>query len=292
MFQFERALNRRHELSNANLSGKGQLVQALRWFVHRAGLVMAINSHFKVLNTELDKASSRLQLSANTAFVLHQVYFEALIVNLRAMLEPAVDSLGVGSVASLLAQPTVRAGLHVYLDDRPQPWVMPDIVSRDKYLDYVQRYTEILADQQFPISVNAHPLVEKVSLIRRLANKRVAHATLDDYKLYGSDLQDVVLAVLAVAAAVDAVVGDAGTQDPLQFEHVALEGIDGLLGIKSDTAPHTANAIRGFLPMWIESGQEFPLIEAIPPPPVRIRFELGPSQRTSPGESDGESEDR
>lgn len=260
MFKFDAAQNRRHELGNANLSGGGQLVQAMRAFGYRSAFVMCVNSYHKVLQTEKERRPRRIKLSPNALYVLDQACWQSMMANLRAILEcDPKDALGAGAIAALLRSGDARSDLCNYLDSLPHTDKMVDLEARERYLDYIQNYCAILADQQFPIAAGAHPLVEKVALVRRAATKSVMHSTLDDFKLYGHDLQDVVLAVIVVAFAIQAVMGDAAVDGDLAaIERASLDGAASLLGVETDTEPHFSIAIRGFMPAWVSLGQEFP----------------------------------
>lgn len=257
MFEFEPAKNRRNDLGNATLQPVERLVLGMRWFVGRAGVVLAVNSHYKILQTERERIPSRLNHSIVTIAVLELCYWETLIVNLRAMLETKLDSLGIGPIAALLEPGAARDEFCGMLEKTARRKVL-DAADRDAYLDYIQRYSKILSTRKFPVPLNAHPLIEKTELVRRAASKRVTHASVDAYALYGSDLQDLVLAVLVLAEAMDQVMGEAGSEELLPIEHAALVGGAQLLQVDTDTVPHTLNTIRGFLPMWVHSDHEFP----------------------------------
>ncbi len=259
MYEFERARNRRHELGDANLKPVEQLMLAMRFFVGRAGVVLAVNSHFKILETEIQRFPTRLNMSVTTVAVLQESYWQTIMVNLRAMLESNPGSIGIGAIAKLLERGEPRNGFCELLEKASRR-VTTEPSERDAFLDYIHRYAAILSTRSVPVPPTAHPLVEKAELVRRTATKRVAHATIDGFKLYGSDMQDVIIAVIVLGEAMNQVMGDAGSEDLLPIEHAALVGGAQLLGLETDTAPHLLNSIRGFMPMWVHSDREFPTV--------------------------------
>lgn len=136
---------------------------------------------------------------------------------------------------------------------------MADAAVRDSYLDYVQRYCGLMSASAQASTVNDHPLSAKTELVRRMANKSIAHSTLDDYKLGGYDLDDVAVATVAIACAIEAVVGeDAISHDLAVIESPGYRAAGLLLHVDVDQESYIVNMIRGFLPGWVKFGTEFP----------------------------------
>jgi len=258
MLKFEPPRHDHTSFTDADLGAVGGLVQSLRWYNSRASLLLYFWGMYQTLETEVQKQASRRPLSADATYMLRRAFLHSVILETRALHDRDSRSLGSCQIAKRLADPVARAGLHEYLARHPQGRVMEDVRQRDAYLDYVQRYCKLMAPAQKK-ALPDHPLGAKAELVRRMANKAVAHSTLDDYTLGGEDLRDVIVASIVIACAIEEAIGDAAI--PNDFAVVESSGYRAaghLLHVEVDTEPHNVNMIRGFLPGWIELGIEFP----------------------------------
>lgn len=244
--------------TNADLDPVGGLVQSLRWYNSRASLLLYFWGMHVTIETEAKKPASARPLSSDALYMLRRAFLHSVILETRALHDRDGRSLGSCQIAKRLADPGARAGLHKYLADYPQGGVMQDVEQRERYLDYVQRYSFVMGPPKGR-PLPEHPLAVKVELVRRMANKAVAHSTLDDYTLGGEDLADVVIASVVVACAIEAAVGDAATaNDFAAIESSGYRAAGHLLHVEADAAPYNVKMIRGFLPAWVKFGGEFP----------------------------------
>jgi hypothetical protein len=189
---------------------------------------------------------------------MRRAFLHSVILEARALHDRDGGSLGSCQIAKGLGDPVAREGLRKYLAEYPHGRVMQDVEQRDRYLDYLQRYCSVMAPPK-SAKLPDHPLAAKAQLVRRMANKAVAHSTLDDYTLGGEDLADVVIASVVIACAIEAAVGDAAIQN--DFAAIELSGYRAaghLLHVEVDQSSYNVNMVRGFLPVWVQSGIEFP----------------------------------
>jgi hypothetical protein len=210
------------------------------------------------IETEAKTPASTRPLSPDALFMLRRAFLYSVILEARALHDRDGRSLGSCQIAKGLGDPVAREGLRKYLAEYPQGRVMQDVEQRDRYLDYVQRYCSVMGPPK-RARLPDHPLAAKVELVRRMANKAVAHSTLDDYTLGGEDLADVVIASMVVACAIEAAVGDAAIpRDFADIESSGYRAAGYLLHVEADPSSYNVNMIRGFLPVWVQSGIEFP----------------------------------
>jgi hypothetical protein len=258
MLRFEPPRHNPSSFTNADLDPVGGLVQSLRWFSSRASLLLYFWGMHETIETEAKKNASARPLSSDALYMLRRTFLYSVILEARALHDRDGRSLGSCQIAKRLADPVAREGLHKYLADFPQGRVMQDVEQRNRYLDYVQRYCAITAPTK-GAALPDHPLSTKVELVRRMANKAVAHSTLDDYTLGGEDLSDVVIASIVIACAIEAAVGNAAiSNDFAVIESSGYRAAGHLLQVDVDSVPYNVNMIRGFLPGWVEFGTEFP----------------------------------
>lgn len=259
MLLFNPARHKISEMREAQLSGRDLLIQALRGFTCRASILICAWSQHQIITREYKKKSDRIDIEPATFFLLDRVYLNTVVLECRALLDRRADAFGVRTVAEALADPGAIEGLHKYLADYPQGRMCLDRNQRDLLLDYARKYCSILATPEKKAADANHPLVMKAELVRRMANKDIAHISVDDYKLSGEDLGDVVLSLIVVASAIEAAIGDGGCpSDYALVERLAFRGVAKLLGVQTSEEPHTINMVRSFLPLWIDSGMEFP----------------------------------
>jgi len=213
----------------------------------------------QVIATRQKDQSLGKPLSADVLYMLDRAIRHSVIVELRAIHDRKHRSLGSGQIVMRLKDPVARDGLDSLIGTYGAKPAMPDVVMRWKYLDYVGKYCALFCADDEKSSLKDHPLSGKARLVRRMANKAVAHSTLDDYTLGGSDLGDMVLATVAVACAIEAAVGGvAAGNDFAKIESSGIRAAADLLHMEMDAEPHSVNMIQFYLPKWVETGQEFP----------------------------------
>lgn len=259
MFRFEPPRHDPATFTDADLGAVGGLVQSLRWFASRASLLLYSYGMHQTLETELLRKASSNPLPPDALYMLRRYFRDSVVSELRALHDRDNRSLGSRQIFERLGDQEARDGLHKYVRDYPHGRVMEDVPTRDAYLDYVRRYSGLMSAPLKASTIKDHVLSVKTELVRRMANKAIAHSTLDDYTLGGEDLGDVVLATLAIACAVEAAVGDAAiSNDFAAIESSGYRAAGLLLNVEVDLTPHTINMIRGFLPGWVTFGIEFP----------------------------------
>lgn len=257
MFRFEPPRHDPASFKDADLNAVEGLVQSLRWYNSRASLLLYFWGMYETLQNESTRRTSSRPLSADAHYMLRRALLHSVILEARALHDRDRRSLGSRQLAVALADPLAREGLHGYLSSYPQGRVMQDLDLRNRHLDYVQHYCNLMAPAKGTTA--EHQLSKKVELVRRMANKAVAHSTLDSYTLGGEDLGDVVLASVAVACAIEAAVGDAAISNDLSvIETSGYRAASHILHVEADSTPYTVNTIRTLLPWWIKSGAEFP----------------------------------
>lgn len=244
---------------DSDLGDLGGLVQSLRWFVSRSSLLIYFWSMHSAVEAEAQSPRSARPLPPHATYMLRRALLHSVILEIRALHDRNPKSLGSRQLADKLNLVSARADFNQFLTKNPHQRMMEDETRRDAYLDYVKRYAEIMSASDGKSTIQHHPLSSKTQLIRRMANKAVAHSTLDDYELGGNDIGDVVLGSLTIACAIEAAVGDVAISNDLaRVETSGFEAAAMLLHTQVDSEPHQINMIRGFLPTWVSSGIEFP----------------------------------
>lgn len=213
----------------------------------------------QAIETEFKDPKSVKPLPPDAMFMLRRSILFSSILELRALHDRNAKSLGAAQIRDGLADPVSREGLQKYMRESEHIGAMSESEERVAYLDYVQRYCATMTVSEKAPNFKDHPLSGKIQLVRRMANKSVAHATMDDYLLGGEDLNDTVLATVAIASAIIAALGSASIcEDLAVVESLGLRAAGLLLNVDVDSSPHTINMIRGFLPGWIRFRTEFP----------------------------------
>jgi hypothetical protein len=209
--------------------------------------------------TEAHSPRSAKSLPADAMYMLRRALLHSVILEIRALHDRDPKSLGSKQLAEKLSIPDTRSDFFDFLNEGSYDHVMQDEFQREIYLDYIKKYAGLMSAPNGKSKLYHHPLSSKTQLIRRMANKAVAHSTLDDYKLSGEDIADVVLASLTIACAIQAATGDASiSKDLALVEKSGHEAAGLLLHVEVDSEPHHINMIRSFLPTWVGSGLEYP----------------------------------
>lgn len=231
------------------------LMQPLRWFCSRAEFVLAAYAYHSVICTSLAKSPYESPLSRSVVETQDYIHRHALIVWLRALLDRNPKSLAIGAIAKTGRSRIERERLLNHLDAYPPYKSVMSRQDRAATLDYIHRWAEVLSEE-YQDGKDLHPLAAKAHLIRRMANKTVAHMTLDDYALSGEDLNDMVMAITTLALAVESLINERGRL--LLVERASFEGARAMFGIDIDVEPRTVNFILSMLPAWISRGHEGP----------------------------------
>lgn len=257
MLQFSPAATDHAAQPNAVLEPVTHLVQAMRGFICRFTIVLYAYRLVEPLGSAHASIAGALANQPNMHWFMDHAFTRGLVVDLRAMVEDDKKSLGAGAVAHSLMKPDVRAGLCTYLDTCPIERRITDPVAREKYLDYIAKYATVLATRPKK-GDGPSPLVAKTELIRRWANKAIAHLTLDHYEVHGDDLRDVVFAVACVASAIEKVMGTAGSDtDLVACEESAMSGGVALFGASKPVG--FMSDIRSIVEISVLTGAEVSL---------------------------------
>ena len=235
-------------LKNFKLEPFTHLVQSLRGLACNASLLVAgyqyyISSGYAL--TENAKEMSNEEYAA--AYYNFYTFQSDMLIRLRKSCEPDKKSLASGAITELLSKSYNIRELKKYIIKQGQG-ISADF---DKYVEYIRVYCGELATPSQNITDQSTALLRKVALVRRMANKAVAHITLDDYKVDSSDIHDVFIAVSTVACAIQSIMGDLACPTKLEVaESMAFE-------IASKHTPPEylkkfIPLIQAFLPAWVE----------------------------------------
>lgn len=257
MFQFPPAVTNHEEQPDAVLDPVVHLIQAMRGFISRFTIALYGYREIELLSSGKGSATSTLVGQSVMHWFLDHAFTDSLVLNLRALIEDKKRSLGAGAIAHGLTDETARSGLCAYLDTCPADRRVTDNAERDKCLDYIAKYATLLATRPKP-GETMHPLVAKAELIRRWANKSIAHLTLDHVEIHGDDLHHLVLAIAFVATAVEKVMGNAGCPtDLVVCEQQALQGGAALFGASPSFVGFMPQ-IREMFAFSLQTGKELP----------------------------------
>ncbi|WP_247424196.1 hypothetical protein [Ralstonia pseudosolanacearum] len=264
MFKFPPAATDYFEQTDIPLDGHIKLVQALRGFVCRFTILLYNYKQWDHVQSKIAGQGSSMGNDQGVLYwFLDHTLRDSVVIHLRALCDRDPKSLGAKSIADGLSDPAARTDLCAYLDGGNDKRCMTDPMQRERYLDYIAKYMGLLSSQAKKGQLS-HDLVMKMSLVRRWANKAIAHPTLDDYKVNSDDLLHVFLAVAVVATAIEAVMGDAAADNDLQVcENQAERGSAVLLGSPDTMGNNYIQTIRKLLPAWVRTGEEFPLCQLI-----------------------------
>ncbi|MCL1618036.1 hypothetical protein [Ralstonia pseudosolanacearum] len=258
MFKFPPAATNYFAQTDTSLDGHTKLVLALRGFVCRFTILLYNYQQWERVRKKIDVQGPSMDNDQGAMYwFLDHTLVNSAVIQLRSLCDADHNSLGAKCIADGLSDQAARAGLCAYLDGGNHKRRMTDPIQRERYLDYVAKYMGLLstkAKKEQP----SHDIVMKVSVIRRWANKTIAHPTLDEYKVDSDDLHHVFLVVAVLATAIEAVMGDAAADNDLQVcEEQAERGGAVLFGSPDATGSKYIRIIRMLLPEWVRTGQEF-----------------------------------
>lgn len=258
MLHFQPAATNPASQPDADLEPVTHLVQAMRGFICRFTVMLYGYRQIELLGAVNGHSAGALANQPVMRWFMDHAFTRGVVLDLRAMVEDNKKSLGAGAIAHGLMIPNVRAGLCTYLDKCSPERRVTDPTEREKYLDYVAKYAALLATRPKK-SATVPPLVAKTELIRRWANKAIAHITLDHYEVHGDDLRDVVIATACVASAIERIMGNAGCDtDLLICEQNAISDGQALLGLSAPVVNFMPD-IRSIMDLSIQTGTEISL---------------------------------
>jgi hypothetical protein len=261
MLHFQPAATNPASQSDADLEPVTHLVQAMRGFICRFTVMLYGYRQIALLGAVNGHSAGALANQPVMRWFMDHAFTRGVVLDLRAMVEDNKKSLGAGAIAHGLMTPNVRAGLCTYLDTCPPERRVTDPLARGKYLDYIAKYAALLATRPKKNATvpPVPPLVTKTELIRRWANKTIAHITLDHYEVHGDDLRDIVFATAFVASAIEKVMGNAGCDTNLVIcEQNAISDGQALLGLSAPVVNFMPD-IRSIMDLSIQTGTEVSL---------------------------------
>ncbi len=186
-------------------------ILALRGFASAASMIIP-SYHLWLAALHADDNSS-ISSSDYPRLILHTYMREAmldqLLVQLRRLYDPDKNSLAGGTISSLLKKAMVHNWLVARAKEVSHSTLSFDANLTENHLTFIQEHCSLcLVNKAEALQNNAPRLQVQALLVRRAANKRSAHMTLDDYALTQSDLRDVCFHTLLIARAIQRVYGD------------------------------------------------------------------------------------
>jgi len=248
MYSFDEPEFSISELKNFKLDPFTHLVQSLRGFACNASMLVAGYHHYfssEYQNSENAKNLSNIEYAS--AYYKYHAFQCDIMLRLRRACEPNKNSLAAGAITELFKDQDHIQQLKDYVKKSGKE-VIPTF---DNYIKYIQKYCGELATPNTEINDLSAPLLKKIALIRRMANKAIAHITLDDYRATSDDLHDVFIAVSTIACAIQAIMGDLACPTELRVaESMACEVA--YQGIPPEYRKEYIPPILAFLPMWVK----------------------------------------
>lgn len=163
-------------------------------------------------------AATEAEVTAGTALdypdlVMHTYMRESMLdhlfVQVRRLFDPDLKSLAAGTIARLLDEPEMIEYLVRRATGATSASAMLDSQWVKSHFLLVQQRCALSLVNHLGDLTNDAPLLQiQAYLARRMANKRSAHMTLDDYGITQSDIRDVCFNILVIARALHRVQGD------------------------------------------------------------------------------------
>jgi len=236
------------ELKNFKLDPFTHLVQSLRGFACNASMLVAGYHYYFASEYQYRENSKNLSdVEYASAYYKYHAFQCDTLLRLRKACEPDPRSLAAGGICQLLENENHVAKLKHYVETSG----LEVIPAFESYIKYIQKYSNELATPNKNVNDNSTPLLKKVALVRRMANKAIAHITLDDYKANSDDLHNVFIAVSTIACAIQAIMGnlacptDLGVAESMACE-VAYQSA------RPEYRKAYIPLIVAFLPGWVE----------------------------------------
>jgi hypothetical protein len=194
----------------ATLTGDERAILSLRGFACAASM-MVPSYHLWLAATEAKETTDNVSdyPSLVICTYMRESMLDHLLVQIRRIYDPDPRSLAAGTIACLLEDSKIRK----FLVDRAigaahagSPF---DPQWAEDHLSLVRERCSLgLVTQIQDLPIDASLFQIQAYLARRVANKRSAHITLDDYGITKSDIRDICFSTLIIARAVHRVHGD------------------------------------------------------------------------------------
>ncbi len=144
---------------------------------------------------------------AITIAFMKEAMFDRLIIQLRRLYDNDLESLSSGNIVKLLQQSDVYAWLETRSRTKMKWSSDKEAEKFDSNIKFVIRSCEFQLKTLSELSANDPMLATQAVLVRRAANKRAAHMTLDDFRITESDLHDLVYKACLIARAIQQCLG-------------------------------------------------------------------------------------
>jgi hypothetical protein len=195
---------------SSSMTNEEKAVLSLRGFACAASMLLPAY-HLLIAATEV--SDTQPQTTDYPTLILRIFLRESmlnhLLVYLRRLYDPDPESLGGGTIATLLSEPQVLQFLLERAANCTSPSSQFDMAWAESHLSFVQKRCAVQIVRHVHQLPSDAPMIQVQSfLARRAANKRSAHMTLDDWQITPSDLRDLVSNALLIARAIQRVHGN------------------------------------------------------------------------------------
>ncbi len=218
------------------MDDEAKLIQSMRGFA--CGVSMLIPAYHFLLAAEIAhpeaEAGDSYPRLVMTCF-MKETMLDTVLLHLRRLFERSDSknkkraSLGAGTIAELLVQDDLREALRL----RSREALGEGAIGDEEFGHRI----EILALQcaMHVEAADSHPALARVfqqaELVRRAANKRAAHITLDEYNIGIDDIHQLVSNAVAIARSIQAILGlDACDTDYAEVDAGAYEASEQVFG--------------------------------------------------------------
>lgn len=254
MFKFSAPQTDPAELSDAKgLDDLSKLVQSMRGLACNASfLIVGYHYYYVSACAELKGSSGTTYVDAVRAAYFREAFRGDVLVRLRRSCDADPNSLAAAVIAKLLKMDACVSELKAYLAKGRGSVPMLEDDSVDRLVSYIQQSAECLSVKDKAVTRNSANISKKVVLLRRMANKAVAHITLDDYSLMDQDIRDVFVAVLTLACAIQKLMGELAYPGNFrEVEEAAMQDAVNMFGAPESHKSYV-ELIEQLLPDWIK----------------------------------------
>jgi hypothetical protein len=235
------------ELKDFELDSFTRLVHSLRGFACNASFL--VYGYQLFIATEYNLENNKLYMSNDDYaynFYKYHAYRSDVIIRLRKSCEQKANALSSGSICKLLSDNNNIYKLKEYIEKYKSE--LPD--SFYNYIKYIKFYCTKISTPTKYISDDSEYLLKKIALLRRFANKEMAHITFDDYNIDCADVHDVFMTVSAIAYAIQSIMGDLACG--IKLELAEKMGYDmACKNINANDLDKYIPEIQENLPIWI-----------------------------------------
>lgn len=193
----------------AKMTREEKAVLALRGFACGASMIIPTYHLWHAANETPDSTDSPPDYPQIVMRrYMQESMLDHLLVQVRRLFDHHQTSLAAGTIASLLDDQNIREFLvKRALGTTPRVAIDPQRIQ--DHLILAQRLCSLcLVKERSELPSDAPPLQVRAFLARRMANKRSAHMTLDDYQISRSDIRDLCFNILIIARALQRVHGE------------------------------------------------------------------------------------